>query len=640
MDAREFAGMVWGWKPRTAIAGEIMAEAFTHVKKRLGEIPFKSSTLQDRHIRDIIDAASARTGIPAAKIEAKISEQVAEIEGFKKYSYLLYDTAARNAVETAAFDLIKNAAEHPGFGGANGRTTFSVGTFNRLVRMVEQENHRFFPHRAPGEANYIWHIDPILVPNPDPKFSKFEGVKTAAATANGEFIFNVPFMQQLMDFATAEGLRPKGKKYAANGGPIPDAYAYIEFLIMHEFLHYSEGDFTAFKRMPQYSHKIHNYASDFRSNYLLVKSGYDQLPLGLFSDHLNYDRQGSYGSLVKLVDEEMRKLPKPMQDAFEKISGMDEPVGKQDEAGGERGETGGEQAGTGGSSPVDQDDVHGDIEDKLGERKETSGKPGDDAEARASRSGSGTGSGPRPGAAGMDDLRGREDAMAGIRPTMNWKSILAKMVRSTASVPDTSYSKPARRSLTGLPVAAARGAMAVTPGEKMLDEQQNKICLVLDTSGSMDFVIPRVLVECQRLLATVGRANLPIAVAFFAGSHQWYQVNLGNDTYARVNGPEDLSKKMAKNQQKKNWKSLLSSAGSGGTELSDKLVADINTLAAQGWNIVLFSDSDLLSGRNWNGLQELWSAHKNSFFFVADSDRTFRDGCNKIGMIPKTWSHL
>ena len=62
-------------------------------------------------------------------------------------------------------------------------------------------------------------------------------INTAAATPKGEFLFNKKFMQELMDFAMVEGLHPKGKKYVSNGGNIPDCYAYIEFLIIHELLH-------------------------------------------------------------------------------------------------------------------------------------------------------------------------------------------------------------------------------------------------------------------------------------------------------------------------------------------------------------------------------------------------------------------
>jgi hypothetical protein len=54
---------------------------------------------------------------------------------------------------------------------------------------------------------------------------------------------------------------------------------------------------------------------DFRSNYMLVKSGYEQLPIGLFSDDLNFDREltSSYPKLIKVLDEELKKLPKDLQ---------------------------------------------------------------------------------------------------------------------------------------------------------------------------------------------------------------------------------------------------------------------------------------------------------------------------------------
>ena len=93
---------------------------------------------------------------------------------------------------------------------------------------------------------------------------------------------------------------------------------------MHELLHYTYGDFAAGKRLGQYTPQEHNWASDFRSNYMLVKNGYDQLPIGLFSDHINYDRQHSYDAMVKLVHEELAKLPKPLQDKFKDMSDLDE----------------------------------------------------------------------------------------------------------------------------------------------------------------------------------------------------------------------------------------------------------------------------------------------------------------------------
>ena len=295
-------------------------EAFDVSRKDVGQVQFRKSTISDPHIREIVNNASAKLGIPAADIDKRLQKDIDQIEEFKKYSYLLYDTAAKNAVESAAFDLVHHSHDAKSF------PKFDVKIFHELIDMVQVEHEQFFPLRAPGEITYIYSFDPILVPTKNKEWvdQGFNSIKTAAATDKGQFIFNTEFMQKLMDWATIEKLHPKGKKYKSNGGIIPDAYAYIEFLIVHELLHYSHGDFAAGKRLGQYSNQVHNYASDFRSNYMLVKSGYDQLPLGLFSDHINYDRQGSYDDMVALVDSELKKMPKPLQDKFKDIADLDD----------------------------------------------------------------------------------------------------------------------------------------------------------------------------------------------------------------------------------------------------------------------------------------------------------------------------
>jgi hypothetical protein len=298
--------------------GKALEEAFVTKKAAPGQVGFKQTQLTDSHIQQIINDTSAKTGVPAAKIQADMQKYISKIEEMKQYSYLLYDTAARNAAESAAFDMIEHSdqAHHE---------KFDPVIFMKLIKMIQLEHDQFFPLRAPGETNYIFSFSPILLPSNKKEYAHWNNViKTAAATAKGEFLFNVPFMQKLMTFAEVEGLKPKGKKYVSNGGSIPDAYAYIEFLIVHELLHYTYGDFAASKRMPEFSHTVHNYASDYRSNYMLVKSGYDQLPIGLFSDHINYDRQGKYKEMAALVDSELKKMPKPLQDVFLDIADMDD----------------------------------------------------------------------------------------------------------------------------------------------------------------------------------------------------------------------------------------------------------------------------------------------------------------------------
>lgn len=301
-------------------------EAFDMTRKELGELPFRSSSLTDPHIIKLIKDAAAKTGEDPKAIWAMIKDKIKKIEEFKKYSPILYDTIARDAVSQAAFDLVEHAT-------VDKPVKFDVPTFFKLIKMIELEHDQFFPLRAPGETNYIFHIDPILVPSSKPELQKFNSIGTAAATSDGDFIFNVPFMQKLMDWAVIEGVKPVGRKYISNGGDIPDAYAYIEFLIMHELLHYSFGDFSHGRRLKQYSPQIHNWATDFRSNYMLVKNGYNQLPIGLFSDHINYDRQLRYDDMIKLVDAELKKLPKDLQDVFQDMAEMDDHPQPQDQQG-------------------------------------------------------------------------------------------------------------------------------------------------------------------------------------------------------------------------------------------------------------------------------------------------------------------
>jgi hypothetical protein len=304
-----------------------LLEAFDITKRALGEIKFRQSKLTDPHIKQIILQVSQNTSVPPDKILENIRAQVKEVVKMKKYSPFLFDTAARMVIDQAAFNLIEHARTPD-------MPKFDLATFMELIDRIQLEHKdQFMPLRAPNEIQYIRAVNPILIPNSDAKLqARFGSVSTAAATAKGEFIFNVPFMQKLMDYATMEGTQPQGKKYECNGGDIPDNYCMIEFLIIHELLHYTYGDFTTGAKLNQYSHTEHNYASDFRSNYMLVKNGYTQLPLGLFSDHINYDRQGSYKDMVELVHQELKKMPKPLQDEFNKLAKTDEhpPEGSGD----------------------------------------------------------------------------------------------------------------------------------------------------------------------------------------------------------------------------------------------------------------------------------------------------------------------
>jgi hypothetical protein len=277
---------------------------------------------------------SSETGVPAAELLKEMSESMDKIAEIGKYSPMLYDTLISNSAENAAFDLIFKSKKPVDYTS----TKFNIGVFRELLRLVNYENSAFFPLTAPGEVRRIYSIKPIFVPSNIPEYQQFNAVTTAAASAAGDFIFNTQFMDQLLYFGAAIDVQPLGKKYVANGGTIPNNYCYIEFLIIHELLHYAYGDFASGRRFSQYSPTAHNWASDFRSNYLLVKSGYTQLPVGLFSDDLNFDRvqTNSYEKLISVVDAEMKKLPRQLQAWMEVEFEMDNHGGDPNDEQGEQ----------------------------------------------------------------------------------------------------------------------------------------------------------------------------------------------------------------------------------------------------------------------------------------------------------------
>ena len=178
----------------------------------------------------------------------------------------------------------------------------------QLIRHIKAEHSKFFPLRGfvsnRALVNDVW----VITPTETPQYRQYNDVDTACATPSGCFVFNRQFCQTLMDYSAIKGLKGNSKKYKSQGGPIPDEYAYIEFTIMHELMHYSEDDFYYQHIIPNANTQIINYVGDFRTNYTLVKSGYPQLPVGLFNDLINYDRQTKYTDMYDLVKQEMERM--------------------------------------------------------------------------------------------------------------------------------------------------------------------------------------------------------------------------------------------------------------------------------------------------------------------------------------------
>lgn len=286
-----------------------LTEVFTNRKAAEGVVKFSKSSATDPFIIKVANIIATARSVPVADVFTEIGVEVKKVAEIAAKAPTIYHTIVDNLYESELFSMFEKL-NIP----VEGTPKFNKVTFRELREFVRGEHAQFFPlrnfieKRPHANPAYFFSDDPF---DPDTKKSKWASVKTAAATPNGEFIFNIPFMQKLMDWAHLKELKPKGRKYTNHGGPIPWEYAYIEFLVMHEYLHYSEADFYYQQIIPDAHPKIINYVGDFRSNYLLVKSGYEQLPIGLFCDKINYDRQNAYIDMYNIVKNEMENFDPP-----------------------------------------------------------------------------------------------------------------------------------------------------------------------------------------------------------------------------------------------------------------------------------------------------------------------------------------
>jgi Mg-chelatase subunit ChlD len=287
----------------------------------------------------------------------------------------------------------------------------------------------------------------------------------------------------------------------------------------------------------------------------------------------------------------------------------------------------------------EQDEIHKDIEQKLNQRKDTSGKeqerePTDSDTSRRKRKKD------DPGTAAMGDLESREDEIKNLRSRISWQAMMRKMFQSAGQLFDTSYTKPHRRNVSGMEIARQTGAAAIKPGVKTLDQPVVKILLAFDTSGSMYEDIPQVLAEARKLLRLLNKQSDTIAVVFWSGTDAWFQCDMKANTYAKISDISELKSPMTKKDTEKDINKLLSKGADGGTIFSSKLASACNQLAIDGWNIMIFSDDDILAGDNRERFIQLWETNKSKIFFIANDDNTWRSACAAVGAVPPTWAHL
>jgi hypothetical protein len=279
-----------------------ISEAISNIRQ---QVTFESSDWDSPHIVNILQKLQ-ELGIPPDAVKASCQESIEQSDKMNSIAPKLFQTMHQNRVESALFTQLWKQTDPYTLAKQIGAPKFSRPMMQRLLSEMGGANSgEFFPLRSVTEKQALKH--PLLeYSDEDPKYSNIE---TAAASPSGNFIFNDKFMQSLNNYAHLKQVKPTSSYFKSNGGDIPDEYVYAEFVLAHELLHYTHGDFLRQHTLHKPSHKIINFASDFRSNYILVKSGYSQIPIGLFSDEFNYDKYRDFNKLYEDVKAELDKLP-------------------------------------------------------------------------------------------------------------------------------------------------------------------------------------------------------------------------------------------------------------------------------------------------------------------------------------------
>lgn len=671
-----------------------LVEAFEGRKFQKGKVNFSSSAFADPHIVTAIDEIAKARGVTPQQVQAFIQSKIDEFADVAKVAPILYETINKNIVENEVFHLFaKTPVEVPS-------PKFDGQTFNDIVRSIQADHDEFWPLRGFIDRKRLYNPVFTTVNVPVDFDAKSNEVMTAAATPRGEFIFNVPFMQKLLDYAHIKGIKPKSRKYKSNGGTIPDEYAYIEFLIMHEFMHYTNDDFYYNKIIPNADMTIINWVGDFRSNYLLVKSGYEQIPMGLFNDDINYDRQSTYLQMYEAIKKEFEKLKKqkPQQGGQGQQQKGQQGQGQQGQGqpgqgqpgegqpgegepgegqpGKGKGKPGQEQGDGGGSSEEEESDLAKKVKRKLNgmgddhepgtkeaqekgidpskQRKpediDDRGKsiqkqmeeakdttPGEAAKKQADRAKQQQGKSQK-GSPGSGEGGGAEVDYKKIAPTFNWAAIVRRFVASKAVGKQESYAKPNRRAVSSMEIVRQTGAGAIKPAEAESDFVDLKLAFVLDCSGSMMGDIGKVFANANALLKQPKFARSEVYVITFSGSHHVFKGIFAKNSAREVKTVNNM--KQGKAAYNLKMSDIFANAESGGTVVSAGLQTDINTLLSQGYNVLMCTDTDILYGENLTRTLDLIKKHPQKMFMIFDDRNTYVQWRKTTGVATPNITHF
>lgn len=539
---------------------------------------------------NIIGEYSERTSIALKEVKEEIERKIEESKMAYGYSHILYKNALDNIVESIIFEEYLLMGKE---------RLFEESVFYKLKNTIIEENPGMFPLKDGYSKRKIIKINWFIVPtNSMIKLpEKIQQCPTAMVTNKGDMVFNKDFCEKLCKYAKTKGIKAKGSKYKSNGGEIPDYYEYIEFLIMHEYMHIIHGDVFYIKKFKNINKAIQNIVGDYIINYKLVKEGYNQLPIGLFNEFINYDKYETIEEMREKVESEILKNtnPKQAEKTLEEYSEMLDQHNNTDFEESEKVDNSQELDNSVNSNQSESDKIGKDAQDESLSDPISQENTSQDHKKEG----------------GSESFFEIEEEYV---PQYKWNSLIKKLLPANNPKEDYSYTKMSKKTISCLKQLKELGVSSSKPGVVKIDSDKKGIFFIIDNSGSVMKELQYIKKELLNVLKERKSLLSEVYVLKFDNKFKIYKLNIKQNKYYEINqqSSEKSSGPIEEVFKEKFW--------GGSTIFSKEIVENAIKLWMSEYNVVLFSDSDIIeSQENFNNLKILTSTlnrRKNSFAII------------------------
>jgi len=196
------------------------------------------------------------------------------------------------------------------------------------------------------------------------------------------------------------------------------------------------------------------------------------------------------------------------------------------------------------------------------------------------------------------------------KPKTSWKDIINRLFVSGERDEET-WTKGRRSDIASAHNIEDDVPHPRMPGEKAVKAEEVKICVCIDTSGSMMEVVSQAFQEISQLLDRPELATT-FYVINFSGAHIIDEVTLPGKTARELK-----SGSFEPTGQTKTLKQVLASQGNV-TNFTPGLAKDLHKLLAESYNVLIISDTDIIQpGVNLKTLNSLLSQARDRIYILA-----------------------